>query len=295
MIWTLRYPALALAVALMAGTLLAEPTAGPPAWKDKASVYLTAGQAHADESASQVLRASSHEMPPAVTAIPSAAAAVSTVEAAPAIHSPAVPPAHEPPAELTSSKTSNRYLAPPSARSAPPADVGSGNRMQPTSAASQRLADFGLPMKSLYTMLSALAIVIGTFLLFMWALKRGRRGMPGRGVLPADVVSILGRVPMAARQFATLLRVGNKLVLISLTPTGAETLTEVTDPAEVDRLVGLCQQNNSYSTTKAFEQVFQQMSAETAPIGFLGNESPMTSMASPAGAYRANRGGARRG
>ena len=63
--------------------------------------------------------------------------------------------------------------------------------------------------------------------------------------LPADVVSVLGRVPLAARQFAELLRVGNKLVLVSLTPTGAETLTEVTDPAEVDRLVGLCQQARS--------------------------------------------------
>ena len=53
----------------------------------------------------------------------------------------------------------------------------------------------------------------------------------GRGSLPTDVVSVLGRVPLAARQLAELLRVGNKLVLVSLTPTGAQTLTEVTDPA----------------------------------------------------------------
>jgi hypothetical protein len=105
---------------------------------------------------------------------------------------------------------------------------------------------------------------------------------------------VLGRVPLAARQFAELLRVGNKLVLVSLTPSGAETLTEVTDPAEVDRLVGLCQQSNPYSTTKAFEQVFQQMSTEPAPPGFLGSEALMSSIASPASAYRAHRGGSSR-
>jgi flagellar biogenesis protein FliO len=150
-------------------------------------------------------------------------------------------------------------------------------------------------MQSMYTVLSALAIVIGAFLLFMWALKRGSRRAGRRGALPADVVSVLGRVPLAARQFAELLRVGNKLVLVSLTPSGAETLTEITDPAEVDRLVGLCQQDNPFSTTKAFEHVFQQMSSEPAPSGFLSNESLVTSHASPAGAYRANRGGMGRG
>jgi flagellar biogenesis protein FliO len=147
----------------------------------------------------------------------------------------------------------------------------------------------------MYTVLSALAIVIGAFLLFTWAVKRGGRAARRRGQLPADVVSVLGRVPLTARQFAELLRVGNKLVLVSLTPNGAETLTEVTDPAEVDRLVGLCQQNNPFSTTKAFEHVFQQMSAEPTPGGFLGNEAVMNSLASPVGAYRANRGGALRG
>jgi flagellar biogenesis protein FliO len=143
----------------------------------------------------------------------------------------------------------------------------------------------------MYPVICALAVVIGAFLLFAWAMKRGGRLTGGkRGQLPADVVGVLGRVPLAGRQFAELLRVGNKLVLISLTPTGADTLTEITDPAEVDRLLGLCQQNNPFSTTKAFEQVFQQMSAERAPSGFLGSEAVPTSFASPAGAYRASRG-----
>ena len=126
-----------------------------------------------------------------------------------------------------------------------------------------------MPTSSLYTVACALTIVIGAFLICAWLLRRGTTS--SATVLPTDVVSVLGRVPLAARQFAELLRVGNKLVLVSLTPGGVETLTEVTDPAEVDRLVGLCQQSNPHSTTQAFEQIFQQIAHER-PSGFFGND-----------------------
>jgi hypothetical protein len=109
-------------------------------------------------------------------------------------------------------------------------------------------------------------------------LKRGSR--VAAQALPAEVVSVLGRVPLEPRQVAQLLRVGNKLVLISLSPGGAETLTEVTDPVEVDRIVGLCRQSLPDSTTKAFEQVFQQLSRDPAPGGFLGS-TPAPSAAIP--------------
>jgi flagellar biogenesis protein FliO len=274
-----RSTALVLYMAWTYTTASAEPTAGPPAWNDKASVYLAMSQAAADDSEA--------------AARPTASSNVA--EAAPIVDSTVAQSAHTAPIESASTKSGGRYLAPPSAQFAPAGNDEPAGQGQPANAASRRLAEFGVPTQSIYTVLCALAIVIGAFLLFTWALKRGGRAASRRGALPADVVSVLGRVPLAARQFAELLRVGNKLVLVSLTPNGAETLTEVTDPAEVDRLVGLCQQSNPFSTTKAFEQVFQQMSAEPTPGGFLGNEAVMSSLASPVGAYRAHRGGALRG
>jgi hypothetical protein len=49
----------------------------------------------------------------------------------------------------------------------------------------------------------------------------------------------------------------------------------------VDRIVGLCQQSLPHSTTKAFEQVFQQLSREPSAGGFLGNTpAPSTAMPS---------------
>jgi flagellar biogenesis protein FliO len=119
--------------------------------------------------------------------------------------------------------------------------------------------------------MSALAFVIGMFLLCAWLLRRGTRGTAA--LLPAEVVSVLGRVPLASQQFAQLLRVGNRLVLVSMSPSGARALTEITDRAEVDRLAGLCQQSDPHSTTQAFEQVFRQLAREPAPRGFFGSET----------------------
>jgi flagellar biogenesis protein FliO len=101
------------------------------------------------------------------------------------------------------------------------------------------------------------------FLLCAWAMRRGARRSVS--ILPDDVVSVLGRVPLAARQFAQLVRVGNKLVLLSVTPAGVETLTEITDPVEIDRLLGLCHAHSPHSSTAEFDQVFRELARETAP------------------------------
>ena len=43
---------------------------------------------------------------------------------------------------------------------------------------------------------------------------------------------------------------------------GVETLTEITEPEEVDRLAGICRQAHPDSTTAAFRQVFQQFAGQ---------------------------------
>ena len=261
--------ALGLLAAVIATPLSAETTPGPPDWADAGgSVYLGMTQ-----SASAIEA-------PVVDSLPVARPTIVDASVATAVHQSNTLPADGDHRRLNPPKRS--MLGAPTVR----ADE------QDKHAASRPLAEFGLPAKSIYTIASALAIVIGAFLLFAWVLRRG--GNKTNTPLPAEVVSVLGRVPLAARQFAQLLRVGNKLVLVSLTPTGAETLTEVTDPVEVDRLVGLCQQYSPHSTTKAFEQVFRQLSRETAPGGFFGGDS-LPQLSSAAAAHRVHRGDTTRG
>lgn len=113
---------------------------------------------------------------------------------------------------------------------------------------------------TLATGAASLAVVLGLFFVVAWAL---RRGMPrGSMLLPSEVIEVLGRTPLTGRQFAHLVRCGNKLLLVHLAPGCAETLTEITDPVEVDRLAGLCKQAQPQSTTASFRQVFQQFSRE---------------------------------
>jgi flagellar biogenesis protein FliO len=267
-----------------AAPLAAENTPAPPNWQDGQgpSVYLQTNQTQAVASTDEgntysVGTLSAERIAPAEPAPRNSAP--------PKIDSAVVPAVHEVPSPHSSSDS--RRLAPPSNLNGKPSDQ-SGR----TSSGARRLANFGLPVQSIYTVVTALAIVIGSFLLFAWAMRRtNRKSGVRRGNVPSDAVCVLGRVPLAARQFAELLHVGNKLVLVALTPNGPTTLTELSDPAEVDRIVGLCQQFDPHSATKAFEQVFQQFSQEPTGGGFLGSDPLPTSLSSAATtAYRSHRG-----
>ena len=110
------------------------------------------------------------------------------------------------------------------------------------------------------SVIGSLGIVLGLFFLVTWLF---RRGMPkGAAQLPSDVIEVLGRAPLAGRQNMHLIRLGSKLILVSATPGGMDTLAEVTDPLEVDRLLGLCKQAQPNSVTGTFKQLLYQFSGE---------------------------------
>jgi hypothetical protein len=59
-----------------------------------------------------------------------------------------------------------------------------------------------------------------------------------------------------------LVRCGHKLLLVAISTAGADTLTEITDPVEVDRLCGLCRQSHPQSATTAFRNVLNQFGGD---------------------------------
>jgi flagellar biogenesis protein FliO len=100
-----------------------------------------------------------------------------------------------------------------------------------------------------------------------------RKRLPkGSARLPDEIIEVLGRTTIAAKQSLHLVRVGSKLIVVSVTAAGTETLTEVTDPGEVSRILAACQQHQHHSSTSAFRQVFEQLGREPAH-GFLGSNS----------------------
>lgn len=148
-------------------------------------------------------------------------------------------------------------IAPPSDRALAAVRTSEPRLPEPRSAA--RGASVG-SMRSLATIGSSLAGVLGLFFLVVWI---ARRSVPASALaLPSDVFEVLGRAPLDAKQHLQLVRVGGKLVLLSRTATGVEPLTEITDPDEVDRLTALCRQSHPQSISATFRQVFSQMSRE---------------------------------
>lgn len=111
-------------------------------------------------------------------------------------------------------------------------------------------------LRSALTVVGSLAVVLGVFFLIVWVLRRASPAILGS--LPAEAFETLGRAPLAHHQQAHLLRYGNKLLLVSVSAAGATTLSEITDPAEVDRLTNLCRQTRPSSPAAALRQVFRQ-------------------------------------
>jgi flagellar biogenesis protein FliO len=110
------------------------------------------------------------------------------------------------------------------------------------------------------TVLGSLGLVLGLFLVCARLL---RKGMPQTArLLPKEAVETLGRMPLPGRRQGQLLRVGNKVVLVSFSTGGADVLVEIDDPAEVDRLAGLCASTDPHGATQSFRGIVEHFFGE---------------------------------
>ncbi|MDX1947361.1 MAG: flagellar biosynthetic protein FliO [Pirellulaceae bacterium] len=112
------------------------------------------------------------------------------------------------------------------------------------------------------SVLGSLGVVLGLFLLVVWFSRRFAPG--GSTLLPKEALELLGRAPLGTRQSMQLVRVGKKLILVAVSPTGTETLTEITDPVEVEHLSALCRRGRADSASASFNQVLSQLAGEPA-------------------------------
>lgn len=130
---------------------------------------------------------------------------------------------------------------------------------------------------SLGTVGGALAVVLGVFVVIVWITRRV--GPSGSAPLPREAVELLGRTTVSGQHALQLVRVGSRLVLVALSPQGATTLAEITDPHEVERLTAVCLRQRSGSSTDSFAQTVAQLERESTGRSFIDQRRPASGSA----------------
>ncbi len=115
------------------------------------------------------------------------------------------------------------------------------------------------------SMAGSLALVLAAFGISVWFLRKANHGK-GKN-LPKGAFEVLGQASIAPRHQALLVRVGDRVLLLSLSPTGTTTLAEFKEGPEVHRLVALCKTGESGS----FQDALQELGNQRHAAGFVSN------------------------
>jgi flagellar biogenesis protein FliO len=126
----------------------------------------------------------------------------------------------------------------------------------------------------LLSVLGSLLIVIAAFFILVLLLKKV--SPKGNRLLPKEAFEDLGRAVLTQKIQLHLLRLGNRLLLVSITPDGVSPITEVTDPDEVVPLLGLCRQLDTHSSTELFRKTLSSFSSGGVEGGYFGSDVKKT-------------------
>jgi flagellar biogenesis protein FliO len=106
----------------------------------------------------------------------------------------------------------------------------------------------------------SLLIVIAAF--FLLAILFRKVAPKGSQPLPKEAFECLGRYYLTQKHQLQVLRLGNRIVLVSVMPEGVTTLAEITDPDETVQFLGLCRRLDSNSATEVFRKAVANMSED---------------------------------
>ena len=121
---------------------------------------------------------------------------------------------------------------------------------------------------SAITMISSLVVVLGLFGGLVWMTRKfGSRGM-SQGAIPREVLQSLGSVPLDARTRITMVRCGDRILVMAQTATGVHPLAEITDRDEVRELSAACLGD----ARQAFASALKSIEHEKAQPGYVGSQ-----------------------
>ena len=112
----------------------------------------------------------------------------------------------------------------------------------------------------LFSVGGSLFIVVAAFFLLAALLRKV--SPKGNRPLPKEAFECLGRYFLTQKHQLQVLRMGSRIVLVSVMPDGISTLAEITDPDEAVSFLGLCRRLDKDSATEMFRKSVASMSEE---------------------------------
>jgi flagellar biogenesis protein FliO len=119
------------------------------------------------------------------------------------------------------------------------------------------------PAASLWGTVTALGVIaVGLFLAVRWLKQHGPPSLRG---LPNEAVEPLGQRILSRGVAVHLVRCGSRMLLLGVGPDGIRTLSEITDPVEIDLLSGACRRRDEMTSgLGGFAQVWQRTTSRAA-------------------------------
>ena len=85
---------------------------------------------------------------------------------------------------------------------------------------------------------------------------------------------MLGRKPLDYRNTIHLVRCGSRILILGSSQAGLASLSEISDPVEVDYLAGLCKPSEPGSVADTFNQLFRKFQAPETTEAAGGESEP---------------------
>ncbi|MCA9189102.1 MAG: flagellar biosynthetic protein FliO [Pirellulaceae bacterium] len=117
--------------------------------------------------------------------------------------------------------------------------------------------------ESLYTVASSLAIVFAAFFLLVWIARR--TGLARAGNTDEKLVDVMARVALSSKLQLHIVRVGRRILVLSVSNNHMEAISEITEADEVEFVTSMCgtrQRTDAFSTwlQRQLEQPHQCLS-----------------------------------
>lgn len=120
----------------------------------------------------------------------------------------------------------------------------------------------------LITVSSSLAVVLGLFAALIWGTRKfGARG-GGNNLIPKEVFQTLGSTSIDPRTQVSLLRCGQRILIIARTNHGVQPLGEITDKDEVSHLIATC----TGDSKQEFHRTLASLESEPTESGYIGKQ-----------------------